>query len=146
MKKGKKTDKGMNNNIKIQKYNTILDKVDLYEGLEKDTLTIRLEGNIGEDCPSDMHRYDISFPAAVGEYTVDFSFYFPKHKYELIIKSVNNTFNGNDYTLSKKKTVLFEERRSQASYDGPWFIAVDEIEAIYTGYIYKRKRGARCAK
>ncbi|GEM_PF-1652626 len=90
------------------KYNKIFDKVDLYEGLEKDTLTIRLEGNIGEDCPSDMHRYDISFPAEVGEYTVDFSFYFPKHKYELIIKSVNKnsvdiTFNGNDYTLSKKR-------------------------------------------
>ena len=29
-------------------YNKILDKVDLYEGLEKDTLTIRLEGNICE--------------------------------------------------------------------------------------------------
>ena len=137
--------------MKRLKYNDILDKVDLYEGLEKSTLTIRLEGNICEDCPSDMHRYDISFPAEVGSNSVDFTCYAPKHKYELIIKSVNKnsvdiTFNGNDYTLSKKKTVLFEERRSQASYDGPWFIAVDEIEAIYTGYIYKRKRGARCAK
>lgn len=42
-------------------YNKILDKVDLYEGLEKDTLTIRLEGNICERCPSDRHRYDVSF-------------------------------------------------------------------------------------
>ena len=58
--------------MKRLKYNEIFDKVDLYEGLEKDTLTMRLEGNISEDCPSDMHRYDISFPAEVGEYTVDF--------------------------------------------------------------------------
>ena len=122
--------------MKRLKYNEIFDKVDLYEGLEKDTLTIRLEGNIGEDCPSDMHRYDISFPAEVGEYTVDFSFYFPKHRYILKINSVgqNNisiTFNGNDYTLSKKKTILFEERRSQASYDGPWFTGVDELQAVW---------------
>ena len=137
--------------MKALKYNRILDKLPEDETPLPGTLTVRLEGNIGEDCPSDMHRYDITFLAEVGEYTVDFSFYFQKHKYELIIKSVNKnsvdiTFNGNDYTLSKKKTVLFEERISQGSHDGPWFIAVDEIEAIYTGYIYKRKRGARCAK
>ena len=54
-------------------YNKILDKVDLYEGLEKDTLTIRLEGNICERCPSDMHRYDVSFPAEVGSFTADFT-------------------------------------------------------------------------
>ena len=42
--------------MKRLKYNEIFDKVDLYEGLEKDTLTMRLEGNISEDCPSDMHR------------------------------------------------------------------------------------------
>lgn len=51
--------------MKRLKYNEIFDKVDLYEGLEKDTLTMRLEGNISEDRPSDMHRYDISFPAEV---------------------------------------------------------------------------------
>lgn len=118
------------------KYNNIFDKVDLYEGLEKDTLTIRLEGNISEDCPSDMHRYDISFPAAVGEYTVDFSFYFPKHRYILKINSVgqNNisiTFNGNDYTLHEGMNFLFDIRKSQTSYDGPWFTGVDEWKAVW---------------
>ena len=118
------------------KYNEIFDKVDLYEGLEKDTLTIRLEGNICERCPSDMHRYDISFPAAVGEYTVDFSFYFPKHRYILKINSVgqNNisiTFNGNDYTLHEGINFLFDIRESQASYDGPWFTGVDELKAVW---------------
>ena len=117
-------------------YNKILDKVDLYEGLEKDTLTIRLEGNICERCPSDMHRYDISFPAAVGEYTVDFSFYFPNHRYILKINSVgqNNisiTFNGNDYTLHEGINFLFDIRESQASYDGPWFTGVDELKAVW---------------
>lgn len=117
-------------------YNKILDKVDLYEGLEKDTLTIRLEGNICERCPSDMHRYDISFPAAVGEYTVDFSFYFPKHRYILKINNVgqNNisiTFNGNDYTLHEGINFLFDIRESQASYDGPWFTGVDELKAVW---------------
>ena len=118
------------------KYNEIFDKVDLYEGLEKDTLTIRLEGNICERCPSDMHRYDISFPAAVGEYTVDFSFYFPNHRYILKINSVgqNNisiTFNGNDYTLHEGINFLFDIRESQASYDGPWFTGVDELKAVW---------------
>ena len=47
------------------KYDEYFDKVDPYKGLEKDTLTIRLEGNIGEDRPREMHRYDISFPAEV---------------------------------------------------------------------------------
>ena len=118
------------------KYNEIFDKVDLYEGLEKDTLTMRLEGNISEDCPSDMHRYDISFPAEVGEYTVDFSFYFPKHRYILKINSVgqNNisiTFNGNDYTLHEGINFLFDIRESQASYDGQWFTGVDELKAVW---------------
>lgn len=118
------------------KYNEIFDKVDLYEGLEKDTLTMRLEGNISEDCPSDMHRYDISFPAEVGEYTVDFSFYFPKHRYILKINSVgqNNisiTFNGNDYTLHEGINFLFDIRESQTSYDGPWFTGVDEWQAVW---------------
>lgn len=117
-------------------YNEILDKVSSYEGLEKDTLTIRLEGNICERCPSDMHRYDISFPAEVGGYPVDFICYAPKHKYELIIKSVNEnsidiTFYGNDYTLHEGVNFLFDIRRYQASYDGPWFTGVDELKAVW---------------
>ena len=117
-------------------YNEILDKVSSYEGLEKDTLTIRLEGNICERCPSDMHRYDISFPAEVGSYPVDFTCYAPKHKYELIIKSVNEnsigiTFNGNDYTLHEGINFLYDIRESQASYDGPWFTGVDELKAVW---------------
>lgn len=117
-------------------YNEILDKVSLYEGLEKGTLTIRLEGNICERCPSAMHRYDISFPAEVGSYSVDFTCYAPKHKYELIIKSVNEnsigiTFNGNDYTLHEGINFLFDIRESQASYDGPWFTGVDELKAVW---------------
>lgn len=117
-------------------YNEILDKVSSYEGLEKDSLTIRLEGNICERCPSDMHRYDISFPAEVGSYSVDFTYYAPKHKYELIIKSVNEnsigiTFNGNDYTLHEGMNFLFDIRESQASYDGPWFTGVDELKAVW---------------
>ena len=117
-------------------YNEILDKVSSYEGLEKDSLTIRLEGNICERCPSDMHRYDISFPAEVGSYPVDFTCYASKHKYELIIKSVNEnsigiTFNGNDYTLHEGMNFLFDIRESQASYDGPWFTGVDELKAVW---------------
>ena len=117
-------------------YNNILDKVDLYEGLEKSTLTIRLEGNICERCPSDMHRYDISLPAEVGSYSVDFTCYAPKHKYELIIKSVNEnsidiTFNRNDYTIHEGINFLFDIRKSQASYDGPWFTGVDELKAVW---------------
>lgn len=117
-------------------YNEILDKVSSYEGLEKDTLTIRLEGNICERCPSDMHRYDISFPAEVGSNPVDFTCYAPKHKYELIIKSVNEnsigiTFNGNDYTLHEGMNFLFDVREHQASYDGPWFTGVDELKAVW---------------
>lgn len=122
--------------MKRLKYNEIFDKVDLYEGLEKDTLTMRLEGNISEDCPSDMHRYDISFLAEVGEYTVDFSPYIPKRRYILKINSVgqNNisiTFNGNDYTLHEGINFLFDIRESQASYDGPWFTGVDEWQAVW---------------
>ena len=118
------------------KYDEYFDKVDPYKGLEKDTLTIRLEGNICERCPSDMHRYDISFPAEVGSNSVDFTCYAPKHKYELIIKSVNEnsigiTFNGNDYTLHEGINFLFDIRESQASYDGPWFTGVDELKAVW---------------
>ena len=122
--------------MKRLKYNDILDKVDLYEWLEKSTLTIRLEGNICEDCPSDMHRYDISLPAEVGSYSVDFTCYAPKHKYELIIKSVNEssidiTFNRNNYTIHEGINFLFDIRKSQASYDGPWFTGVDELKAVW---------------
>lgn len=122
--------------MKWLKYNNILDKVGLYEGLKTNTLTIRLEGNISEDCPSDMHRYDISLPAEVGSYSVDFTCYVPKHKYELIIKSVKEnsigiTFNGNDYTLHEGINFLFDIRKSQASYDGPWFTGVDELQAVW---------------
>ena len=122
--------------MKRLKYNDILDKVDLYEGLEKSTLTIRLEGNICEDCPSDMHRYDISLPAEVGSYSVDFTCYAPKHKYELIIKSVNEssidiTFNRNNYTIHEGINFLFDIRKSQAAYDGPWFTGVDELKAVW---------------
>ena len=117
-------------------YNKILDKVDLYEGLEKSTMTIRLEGNIGEDRPREIHRYSISFPAAVGEYTFDFSPYFWNPKYILKKNSVgqNNisiTFNGNDYTLHEGINFLFDIRESQASYDGPWFTGVDELQAVW---------------
>ena len=117
-------------------YNNILDKVDLYEGLEKSTLTIRLEGNICEDCPSDMHRYDVSFPAEVGSFTADFTSYSPKHNYTLIVKRIDKNsadinFNGNDYTLHEGINCLFDIRESQASYDGPWFTGVDELQAIW---------------
>ena len=117
-------------------YNKFLDKLSLYEGLEKNTLTIRLEGSIGEDCPSDLHRYDISLPVEVGVYTVDFSSYAPKHRYELVIIKVNEngidiTFNGNAYSLHEGVNFLFDERKHQASYDGPWFTGVDEFEAIW---------------
>lgn len=122
--------------MKWLKYNNILDKVGLYEGLEKSTLTIRLEGNICEDCPSDMHRYDISLPAEVGSYSVDFTCYAPKHNYELIIKNVNEnsidiTFNRNNYTIHEGINFLFDIRKSQASYDGPWFTGVDELKAVW---------------
>lgn len=122
--------------MKWLKYNNILDKVGLYEGLEKSTLTIRLEGNICEDCPSDMHRYDISLPAEVGSYSVDFTCYALKHKYEMIIKSVNEnsidiTFNRNNYTIHEGINFLFDIRKSQASYDGPWFTGVDELKAVW---------------
>lgn len=117
-------------------YNKILDKVDLYEGLEKDTLTIRLEGSIGEDCPSDRHRYDVSFPAEVGSFTADFTSYSPKHNYTLIVKRIDKNsadinFNGNDYTIHEGINCLFDIRESQASYDGPWFTGVDEFKAVW---------------
>lgn len=122
--------------MKWLKYNNILDKVGLYEGLKTNTLTIRLEGNISEDCPSDMHRYDISGSVEPGAYIIDFSSYKPRHRYELIIKSVNEnsidiTFNGNNYTIHEGINFLFDIRKSQASYDGPWFTGVDELKAVW---------------
>ena len=118
------------------KYDEYFDKVDPYKGLGKDTLTILLDGNIGEDCPSDTHSYSISFPAAVGEYTFDFSPYFWNPKYILKINSVgqNNisiTFNGNDYTLHEGVNFLFDIRQYQGTYDGPWFTAADEWWAVW---------------
>ena len=123
-------------NVKILKYDRCTDNVNSFEGFEKDTLTILLKGNIDEDSPSDTHSYSISFPAAVGEYTVDFSPYCYKHKYILKINSVgqNNisiTFNGYDYTLHEGINFLFDEREYQASYDGPWFTGVDEWKAVW---------------
>lgn len=41
------------------------------------------------------------------------------------------TFGGNDYTLHEGINVLFEIRKSQASYDGPWFTGVDEWKAVW---------------
>ena len=117
-------------------YNSILDKVPVYAGLEKNTLTIRLEGNIRERCPSDRHRYDASFPVEVGSCTVDFTSYAPKYSYELVIKSVHKTcmvitFGGNDYIIHEGINFLFDERQYQASYDGPWFTGVDVWQAIW---------------
>lgn len=117
-------------------YNKILDNVSLYEGLENNTLTIRLEGNICEYGPSYMHRYDISNMVKPGLYIIDFSSYVPKYRYELTIKNVNEnsidiTFNGNDYTLHEGVNHLFDIREYQASYDGPWFTGVDELQAVW---------------
>ncbi len=117
-------------------YNKILDKIGPYEGLQKNTLTVRLEGNICERCPSDMHRYDISVPLKSGSRTIDFSSYAPGHRYEMIIKNISEdsidiTFNGNSFTLRQGITFLFDIKEHQASYDGPWFTGVDEILAVW---------------
>lgn len=118
------------------RYDSIFDKISLYEGLAKNTLTVRLEGNIGERCPSERHRYDISLPAAVGEYEADFAFYVPKHRYRLCINSINRnsmdiTFNGSNYTLHEGENLLWIEKEYQASYDGPWFTAEDCLIAVW---------------
>lgn len=123
-------------NVRILKYDGCTDNVNPYEGFEKDTLTILLDGNIDEDRPSDTHSYSISFPAAVGEYTVDFLPYCYKPKYILKINSVgqNNisiTFNENDYTLHEGLNFLFEIKKYQGSYDGPWFTGADEWWAVW---------------
>ena len=116
------------------KYNRILDKSPDDAPLPG-TLTVRLEGNIGEDCPSDMHRYDISVPAEVGVYTVDFSSYAPKHVYELRINDTGEEgasihFGEKDFALHGGKNLLLTKKVYQASYDGPHFTGVDEIAII----------------
>lgn len=99
-------------------------------------LIIRWEGNIGEDRPSDTHVRDITLPAKVGNYKVDFGLYHPKYRYELQIKSIREhsmelTFNGEDYTVKEGENKLFDIRKYQASYDGPWFTGVDWFIAIW---------------
>lgn len=121
--------------MKTLKYNRILDGPPENEAPAPGTLTVRLEGNIGEDCPSDMHRYEISVPAEVGVYTVDFSSYAPKHVYELRINGIGEDgadirFGEKDFTLHGGKNLIFTEKVYQASYDGPWFTGIDEIEII----------------
>ena len=121
--------------MKALKYNRILDGLPESEVSAPGTLTVRLEGNIGEDCPSDMHRYDISVPAEVGVYTVDFSSYAPKHVYELRINDTGEEgasihFGEKDFALHGGKNLLLTKKVYQASYDGPHFTGVDEIAII----------------
>ena len=123
--------------MKTLKYNRILDGLPESEVSAPGTLTVRLEGNIGEDCPSDMHRYDISVPAEVGVYTVNFSSYAPKHIYKLRINGIDKDgadirFGEKDFTLHSGKNLLLTEKVYQASYDGPHFTSVDEITVIYS--------------
>ena len=118
------------------KYNRILDKPP-DDAPSPGTLIVRLEGNIGEDCPSDMHRYDISVPSEVGVYTVDFSSYAPKHVYELRINGISEDgadirFGEKDFTLHGGKNLILTDKEYQASYDGPHFTGVDEITVIYS--------------
>ena len=117
-------------------YDKILDKVSIYQGLEPNTLTVRLEGNTGERCPSEMHRYDISLPVSVEIYTINFTAYAPKHMYSLAVNSIdkdsiNITFNGKDYIIHEGLNILFEEKSYQASYDGPWFTSSDQMQAVW---------------
>ena len=122
--------------MKALKYNRILDKLPEDETPLPGTLTVRLEGNIGEDCPSDMHRYEISVPAEVGVYTVDFSSYAPKHVYELWINDIGEEgasihFGEKDFALHGGKNLILTEKVYQASYDAQ-FTGVDEITVIYS--------------
>ena len=94
------------------------------------------EGNTGERCPSEMHRYDISLPVSVGIYTINFTAYAPKHMYSLAVNSIdkdsiNITFNGKDYIIHEGHNILFEEKSYQASYDGPWFTSSDQVQAVW---------------
>ena len=123
--------------MKMLKYNRILDGLPEDDEPPGGMLTVRLEGNIGEDCPSDMHRYDIRVPAEIGVYTLDFSSYAPKHVYELRINSIGEGIVGirlgnTDFTLRGGRKLLFTDKKYQASYDGPWFTGVDEIAIIYS--------------
>lgn len=122
--------------MKALKYNRILDKLPEDETPFPGTLTVRLEGNIGEDCPSDMHRYEISVPAEVGVYTVDFSSYAPKHVYELWINDIGEEgasihFGEKDFALHGGKNLILTEKVYQASYNAQ-FTGVDEITVIYS--------------
>ena len=123
--------------MKALKYNRILDGLPESKVSAPGTLTVRLEGNIGENCPSDMHRYEISVPAEVGVYTVDFSSYAPKHVYELWINDIGEEgasihFGEKDFALHGGKNLILTEKVYQASYDGPQFTGVDEITVIYS--------------
>lgn len=123
--------------MKTLKCNRILDGLPENEVSAPGTLTVRLEGNIGEDCPSDMHRYEISVPAEVGVYTVDFSSCAPKHVYELRINGIGKDgadirFGEKAFTLRGGKNLILTDKVYQASYDGPHFTGVDEITIIYS--------------
>ncbi len=122
--------------VQCRKYNRILDPLPFCDGLAANTLTIRLEGSVGEDAPSDMHRYDLSFPAEVGSYWVDFTAVSPRHRYRLQIKRVcaecmEILFKAKNYRLHEGVNLLFTEKEYQASYDGPWFTGVDEWQAVW---------------
>lgn len=97
------------------KYNRILDKSPDDAPLPG-TLTVRLEGNIGEDCPSDMHRYEISVPAEVGVYTVDFSSYAPKHVYELRINDTGE--EGASIHFGEKDFASARRQKSSSHQEG----------------------------
>ncbi len=119
------------------KYNRILNNPSFSDGKKPNTLVIRIEGNIGEDCPSDMHRYDIAFPAVAGDYKADFSAYVHRHVYSVSIKSIdenimNIQINGKDFVLNEGNNPLFEEKEYGASYDGPWFTGVNVISAVWS--------------
>ena len=122
--------------MKALKYNRILDELPESKVSAPGTLTVRLEGNIGEDCPSGMHRYEISVPAEVGVYTDDFSSYAPKHVYELRINDIGEEgasihFGEKDFALHSGKNLILTEKVYQASYDAQ-FTGVDEITVIYS--------------
>lgn len=119
------------------KYNKFLDDLSFLRCKKENTLIIRIEGNIGEDCPSDMHRYDIALPAVTGDYKADFSAYVHGHVYSVSIKSVdekamNIRINGEDFVLNEGDNPLFEEKEYGASYDGPWFTGVNVISAVWS--------------
>ena len=122
--------------MKREFYNTILDKPPA-DDTAPGTLSLRIEGSIGEDHPSDRHRYTVTLPDVPGSYTVDFSGYVPKYRYPLEIAAAGDgtlhiRFDGAAYTLREGVNVLFERREYQGSYDGPWFTGVDRWLAVWT--------------